>query len=169
MKLDRMKCAVGLCGVLLAVLPTTVVAQTKAPARSASAIKVHTVAVITDPALDAPARHGLTKLEETLRAQGIMVSEDAGAISSSDFAIVAGVMAARGPAAVAIGQMKATVPEGAEVLTVRTGATYRGKPAIVLAGSDASGLMYAELDLADRVGWAAKGANPFQFARSVSE
>ena len=163
-----MKFGVTLCGVLLAagVFSKTLISQAKAPA---AAIKVHKVAVILDPTLDAPARHGVTKLEEALRAKGITVAEGAGEVGGSDFAVVAGVMAARGPAAVAIGEMKATVPGGAEALTMRTGATYRGKPAIVLAGSDAVGLMYAELDLADRVGWTAKGGNPFQFARSVSE
>jgi hypothetical protein len=97
------------------------------------------------------------------------VSEDAAQLSGSDFAIVAGVVAVHGPAATVLQAMKAPMPSGAEAQTIRTNATYRGKPAIVLAGADASGLMYAELDLADRIGWSAKGGNPFQFARDAAE
>ncbi len=139
------------------------------PGRGAAGVKAGKVAVVTDAAEDPPSRNGRMKLEQALREKGCTVTEGTRGIAGADFELLAGVMPAHGPAAVAIDAMKAPVPSGAEALTVRTGARYRGKPAIVLAGADASGLMYAELDLADRVGWTAKGGDPFQFARNASE
>ncbi len=125
--------------------------------------------MIADATLDAPARHGIGKLEEALRAKGLLVSEGSGQLNGSDFVIVAGLAAGRGPAADLVSQTKGPVPSGAEALTIRRGATYQGKPAIILAGADGPGLMYAALDLADRVAWARNGGNPFQFARDAAE
>ena len=39
----------------------------------------------------------------------------------------------------------------------------------MLCGADSRGLMYAALDTADRVQWAAKSANPFEYIRDTSE
>lgn len=142
---------------------------TPGPGSHGAAVKARRIAVVTDPAQDPPALHGIAKLEEALRAKGCTVTEGASGVSGADFVIVAGVMTAHGPAAAAIDAMKAPMPSGAEALTVRMGSKYKGKPAIVVAGSDATGLMYAELDLADRVGWSAKGGDPFQFAKNASE
>ncbi len=127
------------------------------------------VVVITDAALGQPARHGVQKLEEALRAKEVEVSEGESQLSGADLVLLVGLGDGRGAAAAALAEMKAPSPRGAEALTVRTAARYREKPAIVLAGSDDTGLMYAALDLADRVGWAGKDANPFQFARDAAE
>ena len=130
---------------------------------------VRAVAVIADSTLDAPGHYGITKLEEALRAKGVKVTEGSGALAGSDFAIVAGLGAGSGEAAHALQEIKAPAPAGAEALAIRTGAKYKGKPALILAGADANGLMYAALDLADRVGWAKTASNPFEFARNVNE
>ncbi|MEO8594975.1 MAG: hypothetical protein ABI759_16770 [Candidatus Solibacter sp.] len=134
----------------------------------ATAKSVRKVTVITDSGLDATARHGIGKLTEALRAKGITVAEGAGETQAADVVVLAGLAGARGAAAAALSGASAPVPSGAEALTIRTGIRYQGKPAIVLAGSDGTGLMYAALDLADRVSWAA-GADPFQFARDAAE
>ena len=55
--------------------------------------------MIADATLDAPARHGIGKLEEALRAKGLLVSEGSGQLNGSDFVIVAGLAAGRGRAA----------------------------------------------------------------------
>jgi hypothetical protein len=139
------------------------------PAAPVPAGAVRAVAVIGDAALDEPARHGVGKLEEALRARGVAVSEGEGRVGESDLVLLMGLGQGPGAAAAALVEMKAPAPGGAEALAVRTGARYRGKPAIVLTGFDGAGLMYAALDLADRVGWAGNGADPFQFARDVDE
>ncbi len=148
------------------ILATGVATQ---PAKSQKAATVKKVVVITDPTLDARSRHGVGKLEEALRGKGIAVSDGTGQLAASDFVVVAGIASGRGPAAAALAEMHAPAPTGAEALTARKGAMYRGKPAIVLAGADGTGLMYAALDLAERVRWTPAGGNPFQFARDTSE
>ncbi len=127
------------------------------------------VTVIADATMDAPAWHGIRKLEAALRAKGVSVAKGGGQVNGSDFVVLAGLAAGRGPAAIALGQMKAPVPDGAEALTIRKGARYQGKPAILLVGADGTGLMYAALDLADRVAWTPSGGDPFQFARDAAE
>jgi len=144
-------------------------APSQADRRAGAATAVKKVTVIADATMDAPARHGIRKLEEALRAKGVAVSEGGGQLDGSDFVVLAGLGASGGPAAIALGEMKAPVPGGAEALTIRKGARYQGKPAILLAGADGTGLMYAALDVADRVAWTPGGGNPFQFARDATE
>ena len=134
-----------------------------------NAAGVRTISVITESTMGAPARYGITKLEEALRAKGVNVTEGRGALAGSDFAIVAGLGTGSGAAAYVLQQIKTRPPVGAESLTIRTGVEYKGKPALILAGADANGLMYAALDLADRVGWAKTASNPFEFARDANE
>jgi hypothetical protein len=130
---------------------------------------VRRVTVIPDSKLDAPALYGIRKLEESLRAKGIAVAEGSARLDGSDFVILAGLGTSKGPAAAALGQSKVPAPSGAEALTIRTGATYEGKPAIILAGSDGTGLMYAALDLAERVALSPAAGSPFQRVRDAAE
>jgi len=139
------------------------------PAATAITATIKEVTVIADPALGEPGRYGLQKLETALRAKGITVTDGQDQTSQSDFFLLAGLGAGNSPAAAALADLKVPAPTGLEALTLRTGARHQGKPAIILAGSDDTGLMYAALDLADRVGWTSNGANPFQFAEDVTE
>src|SRR5512144_2417631 len=81
---------------------------------------IRRVAVIADSEQEGPARHGLRKLEESLRAKGITVTE-ASQPGSADFVILAGLSGGRGPAATALGEANTPAPSGAEALTIRTG------------------------------------------------
>ena len=156
-------CIAGVMTVETASLVTQAAGPQATPG-SGGAIKK--VTMIADSGLDGPARYGIGKLEAALRAKGVAVSEDETQVSGSDLVLLAGI-GGRGAAAVALTGMRVAAPSGAEALAVSTAGRYRNKPAIVLAGSDGTGLMYAALDLADRVGWTRNGANPFQFARST--
>src|ERR1039457_6141497 len=108
------------------------------------AMAAHRVALVTDGELAPPARHGLAKLQEALRAKGFDVVASA---AQADYVILAGT----GPTAI-LREFQAPVPAGREALTIWRG-RYRDKPAIALRGSDARGLMYAALDTAERIGW----------------
>jgi hypothetical protein len=68
----------------------------------------------------------------------------------------------------ALGAIKTRLPQGPQALVIRR-ATHQGKPALILCGSDAPGLMYAALDAADRISWAADSRNPFSEVRDTSE
>jgi len=59
-------------------------------------------------------------------------------------------------------------PEGAESLLIRRG-KWNGKTAWLVSGADDRGLMYALLDVADRVGWAADPNNPLGEVRDAAE
>ena len=136
---------------------------------SVSTGTIRKVTLIADAGLDEPARYGIQKLEAALRAKNVAVSEGEDQVSGSDVVLLVGLGTGRGAAAAVLAGMKVPVPSGAEALTIRTRARYQEKPALVLAGSDGTGLMYAALDLADRVDWTGNGANPFQFAQDATE
>ena len=125
---------------------------------SLPAIAARQIALITDGELAPPARHGLAKLQEALRAKGFEIAASA---AQADYVILAGI----GPSAT-LQEWKAPVPAGREALTIWRG-RYRNKPAIALRGGDARGLMYAALDTADRIAWSS--ADPFQYVRNTTE
>jgi hypothetical protein len=140
-----------------------------APAWDSSPGPIKQVTVITDASLAGSARYGIRKLEAAIRDKDIGVAEGESQVGGSDLVLLAGLGKGHGAAASALAQLNVSLPTGPEALTVRAAARYHDKPAIVVAGSDDSGLMYAALDLADQVGWSMRGANPFQRARDVTE
>ena len=127
------------------------------------------VAVIADPGLGDSGKYGVRKLEEALRAKQIAVTRDEGQAAAADVVLIAGLGNGTGPAATALAETNVTVPPEKEALVVRKGTRYKSKPAIVLAGADETGLMYAALDLASRISWAGENVNPFQQVRDVTE
>ncbi|HUS05434.1 MAG TPA: hypothetical protein VMZ52_04015 [Bryobacteraceae bacterium] len=121
------------------------------------------VAVIAGSDLTAPARHGVSVLEKALRAKGFTV---AGGAEGADYLIFAGgdsaVTAAR-----SIQGAGAILPRTPESLRILRG-RIRNKPAVVLAGGDARGLMYAAIEAAEKI-TASSGSDPFQYVRETSE
>lgn len=126
------------------------------------------VAIVIDSSLEAPAAHGIGVLEDALRAQGFAVVHGAGA-TRADFVVVAGARSPDGPAARALHDLGVSLPTEAESLTIRRGVHHQGKPAIVLYGADARGLMYAALDTADRITWGSDRRKPFEYVRDTTE
>lgn len=112
---------------------------------------VRRVAIVTRGQLAPPAAYGIGKLETALRAKGVEMVE-ASAAKIADTVVVA----------------SADLGDGPESLAIRRG-TYQGRPAVLLRGGDARGLMYAALDVADRAGWTASGGDPFSFVRDTAE
>jgi hypothetical protein len=126
--------------VLACVLP---VAPTRVAAPAPS------VGLLTPGAMPAAASHGVERLRAALTARGFRIAAEG---ASADFYVRLAIDPAIGCA---------------ESLSIAR-ATYRTRPAIELRGADATGLMYAALDTADRVGWGS-GADPFADVRQVSE
>src|ERR1017187_2815911 len=122
------------------------------------AMAARQAALVTDGELAEPARHGLAKLQEALRARGF---DGTASAAPTDYVI----LAATGASAT-LQQWKAPAAAGRESLTIWRG-RYRNKPAIALRGGDARGLMYAALDTAERIAWSI--ADPFQFVRNTTE
>ncbi|MDP2995869.1 MAG: hypothetical protein Q8N47_00185 [Bryobacterales bacterium] len=126
------------------------------------------VVLLADGRLDAPADYGLEKLRESLAAKGIPVERATNlSASGADFVVLAG-QSSSARVAGALKTAKAALPQGAQALAIRRG-TFQGKPALILCGSDARGLMYAALDTADRVSWSNNPRDPFSEVRDISE
>ena len=106
------------------------------------------VALVTPADLPAPARHGLAKLEQALTAKGFAVCT----AGPADFFIRAEI----------------TPGASAESLAIER-TTVAGKPALALRGADATGLMYAALDTAERIAASHDTADPLAAARPIKE
>src|SRR5581483_2657775 len=106
--------------------------------------------IVTDHDASAPARHGMNALVEALKAKNVTVSFVDSLDKAGDEAIVAGLATGSGPAATMV--KDETIPKAPESVIIRR-VKMNQKRVLVLSGSDARGLMYAELDAADRVGW----------------
>jgi hypothetical protein len=127
------------------------------------------VALVVPGQLPSPAGHGVAKLEQSLRARGFTVARTTSAESAlGDFVILTGTSVGQNAAAHALQNLKVALPAGPETLTVQRD-TIKGKPALILCGGDARGLMYAALDTAEHVAWGANPADPFQHVRNTSE
>jgi len=131
-----------------ALLFTATTADTQDTTRSQS----REVGIVLSGPLETPARFGISKLEQALTAKGFAIDHPGPAAPvRSGFYILASV--------------EKGTPQS---LSIRR-SLYKGKPAVILSGGDARGLMYAALDLADRVRWNTNTADPFARVREISE
>ncbi len=127
------------------------------------------VGIVTDASLDRSAEYGLATLEEALRKQGSSVQRlENVAQTKTDSFLLAGLASNQGTAARMLKKLNIPLPQGPEALVVRR-TQVEGKPAVILCGSDARGLMYAALDVADRVSWSDTKGNPFVHVRDTRE
>ena len=130
-------------------------------------VLARTVSIIAGTGLGPPAQHGLAKLEEAVRAQGWEIEHAASAGAARGEQLVFA-----GLPALAHADGLATVlpywPDSPEGLVVKH-FTWHGKPALLFAGADDRGLMYALLDAAGRIAAAPAGADPFSPVPDAAE
>jgi len=145
------------------------IALTISPREGHTATAEMGVSVVTDREMAPPAAHGLSKLMAALQAKGI-AAEKAATLDAArgKVLIVAGLASGSGPTARLLKDSNIPAPTGAEALVIRH-SKWNAKPALVVCGSDPRGLMYAELDVADRIGWAADPNNPLSEVRDTAE
>jgi hypothetical protein len=127
------------------------------------------VSVVADREMGPVAAHGLGKLMEALKAKGV-AAEKAATLETArgKTLIVTGLASGTGPVSQLLKSANTPAPTGTEALVIRH-VKWNGKPALMVCGSDYRGLMYAELDVADRIGWAADPNNPLSEVRDVAE
>lgn len=149
---------VALCSVLGATPPC-----------SAAAAAGTAFVVVTDERPGAPVRHGLDQVARALEAKRITLrrAQALGALSRGP-AIVAGLASGPGAAARLLRLHSLEPPTGAESLLVRR-LEHEGRTLLLVTAPDDRGLMYALLDVADRIGWAADGALPLEHVRDTRE
>src|SRR5262249_23175337 len=124
------------------------------------------VVIAADAKLDQPGIYGLAKLRDALGARGFRVAECAHN-EQADFVIVAGI--GHDSEAARLLKPAGAPPTAAEALVVRRLAAIHGKPGLVLYGADARGLMYATLDVADRIARRSDAHDPFANVRDTVE
>jgi hypothetical protein len=127
------------------------------------------VVLVTDTNLEEPALHGLRVLEQALQSKGFTVTYAEDLVSiSADYLILAGKATFEGPSSRNLRVFNVPLPDGPEALVIRK-MDLQGKPALILCGSDDVGLMYAALDVADRISWAESDSDPFTHIQDISE
>ena len=128
-----------------------------------------TVSLVVDPVIARPVQHGLEQLKLALRGKGSPATEtDSFRKAEGDLVVVAGLAAGNGEAARLAAELQWSPGAAPESLLVRK-VSRAGKTVLLVAGSDPRGLMYALLDTADRIGWAAAADQPFSEVHDVQE
>lgn len=124
--------------------------------------------VTSDTALPSVS-HGLRQLKRALEQRGVRV-EEANSLraASANTVIVAGLASGPGEAVRLVADLKLTPGTEAESLLIRK-FSREGKTIVLAAGADARGLMYALLDVAERVGWAKSATQAFSEVRDTQE
>jgi len=146
-------------------------------APGAQAAPKATVSVITDGQMGPGARHGLSKVRLALEEKGIE-AQTATSLETAqgNSLLVLGLSSGSGPAATLLDGLGVSKPTKAESLLVRhtksAGRQARrpsGGQVLLVCGADDRGLMYALLDIADRIGWSADPERPFSEVRDIQE
>jgi len=120
------------------------------------------VSVVTDAKPGLAAQHGLKQLKKALQSKGVVV-EEVRSVSASKATLVIAAGLGSGPGATAnlLQEFQITPPEGPESILIDY-ARQKDKLLQFVSGGDDRGLMYALLDVADRIGWAS-ASNPVPF------
>ena len=148
--LPRPRSLVALIALVAAAL--ALVARAAEPAR--------TISLVTDPAPGPAAQHGLAQLAGALRARGWTVD------------LASTPAAAKSPRHILARSQPPTsdltVPESLAI-SHPSNRTAGNTPVLSLRGADDRGLMYALLDVADRVSWAKSDDDPFSEVHDITE
>jgi len=127
------------------------------------------VGVLTDSTPGPAASHGLRKILEALHAKGITAEQvSSPEVVRGEILMMTGLASGAGAAAGLLRTMGITAPTDPEALVIRR-TRWKERPALVIGGSDDRGLMYAELEVADRIGWAADPEDPLSEVQNTVE
>jgi hypothetical protein len=127
------------------------------------------VSIIADSAPGQPAQHGFDKIIAALKDKQVTFET----VNTLDYAkgkmlIVAGLASDQKLFSASLNKICQSVPTNAEALAIQK-LDYKGKLAWAIAGSDERGLMYAELDVADRIRWSTNTDSPLNEVRDTVE
>lgn len=128
-----------------------------------------TISIITDKTPGESVLHGLSKLTDVLKARNILF-EKVKSIEEAkgDLIIVTGLANEGGAASQMLKSGNYDIPQVSEALTILK--TYwQKKPVWVISGFDDNGLMYALLDVADRIGWSRDSKTPLIEVKEITE
>src|SRR5262249_17636618 len=127
------------------------------------------VSVVAETTPGTAAAHGLEKLIAALQAKGVSCERSPSLDRArGKFLVAAGLAGGDGPASRLLKEGNQPLPEGPEALVIRR-TQWKGKSVWVIVGADDRGLMYAELDVADRIGWGGDPGTPLSEGRDTVE
>jgi len=131
--------------------------------------KYPVVSLVADGAMGPAARHGLSKIKLALQEKNISFEETTSlGTTPGDILIVAGLSTVSGAASELLKSSNLTMPEAPESLLTQN-MSCNGKRTLLVCGSDDRGLMYALLDVADRIGWSDDPVNPLSEVKDIVE
>jgi hypothetical protein len=127
------------------------------------------VSIVTDVNPGAPVLHGLTELTRALQKKNITFEKTSSlGKSKGKLIIIAGLSSGPGEAAHMLNGGSHPVPSISEALTIWK-TTWQKKSVWVLSGYDDKGLMYALLDVTDRIGWSNDPEKPLSEVKDITE
>jgi hypothetical protein len=110
------------------------------------------VSLVSNDELTPPVQHGILRLKQALQTRGAVVEEAKSLPRAHGQAVVVfGIGSGDGEAAKLTRELKLSPLTEAESLRIRR-FSRDGQTVLLVAGADARGLMYALLDIADRLG-----------------
>jgi hypothetical protein len=126
------------------------------------------LSIVVDSAAGPATRHGLRELRRSLQAQSVPFAEvNALTAAVGETLIVAGVSSSDAVTKL-MREAGVAAPEGAESTLIRR-TSWQGKDALLVSGGDDRGLMYALLDVAERIGWADDRGGPLSRVHEARE
>ena len=128
-----------------------------------------TITLATDGQMGAAVQHGANKVRLALQEKGIQVEQTTSLESARGNALlVLGLSSGSGAAAKVHKERGIPAQSEAESLLIRH-TSWGGKKVLLVSGADDRGLMYALLDVADRIGWCSDLSKPFSEVRDIQE
>ena len=129
-----------------------------------STVEAVNVSLVCEMQPGGPIKHGLEKVKQALDSRGVSFSDVGGA----DFLIVIDLEGFTSTGSKIFKRLQIDPPRTAEGLLVRN-TNWKDTRTLFVSGGDERGLMYALLDIADRITWSRQPDNPFSEVRDVSE
>ena len=143
------------------------VSSVPVPTTLQSATPAYDVSLIQENETGLATHHGWDVVQSALTAKGIRYEQpDSPDQAHGRILIYAGL--ASGRVGQQLGSIGIKVPEKPESLAIHKTA-LRGKPTLLISGRDDRGLMYALLDVAERIGWAKEKSVPLSEVEDVIE
>ncbi|MFC1718745.1 hypothetical protein ACFL6S_34155 [Candidatus Poribacteria bacterium] len=128
-----------------------------------------TTSLIVHSAVGPAVRHGLGKVELAFQEKGI-VSEEVASLAEArgDILIIVVFSGSLGIAPEILEASGVEIPSDSESLLILN-TERKGKKVLLVCGSDDRGLMYALLDVADRIGWSDDPGDPLSEVKDIVE
>lgn len=128
-----------------------------------------TVSLVTEGPWGPAAKNGLSQVQAALQDKEFDY-EMVTSLSSArgETIIISGIPQTSAVVAKMISAAGVSAPKVPESLLVRH-TLWQGKKTLLISGADDRGLMYALLDVADRIGWSENPAQPLQYVQNIYE